>query len=263
LIRKIFAILFAGIIFFGCDKINDDIVDPDFSVVRVTSVSAPNFVVFSPSDSSLVASIRFENSGNISEVWFKLSSSDGSIVISNFTAMKDDGDSRNGDQAAGDDRYSGKIFLSRSHPYSDYNIEFFVRNLNDRVQKVAVHKFFYDNGQFNADPVIENIFAPDTIVVQDPKSVFVVVAEVTDSNGVNDITNVWFSTLRPDSTSSGARLYLNDLGIDGDEIAGDGKYSIIVEVTPANSKGTYRFDFQAQDRRQSLSEIVSYNITLE
>jgi hypothetical protein len=99
--------------------------------------------------------------------------------------------------------------------------------------------------------------------VQDPKSVFVVVAEVTDSNGVNDITNVWFSTLRPDSTSSGARLYLNDLGIDGDEIAGDGKYSIIVEVTPANSKGTYRFDFQAQDRRQSLSEIVSYNITLE
>ena len=263
MIRKIFLILLAGLFFYGCDKINDDILDSDLSIIEITTVSAPNFVVFSPSDSSLITSIKFKDSEFISEVWFKIITTDGKVTISNFTSMKDNGDSRNGDEIANDDRFSGKIFLSQADPFSEYNIEYFVRNLRGAVQKVSVHKFLYDNGQFNAAPIINEIFAPDTIVVQDPKSVFRVVAAVSDSNGATDISSVWFTTVRPDSTSSGARLYLNDLGIEGDEVSGDGNYSIIVEVTPANTKGTYRFDFQAQDRRQSLSEIVSYNITLE
>ncbi len=263
MIRKICLILLAGLFFYGCDKINDDIVDSDLSIVEVTIVSAPNLVVFSPSDSSLVTSIKFKDSEFISEVWFKIITTDGKVTITNFTSMKDNGDSKNGDETPNDNRFSGKILLSQANPFSEYNIEYYVRNTTGLAQKVAVHKFLYDNGQFNAPPIIDEIFAPDTIVVQDPKSVFRVVAAVSDSNDATDISSVWFTTVRPDSTSSGARLFLNDLGIEGDEISGDGNYSIIVEVTPANTKGTYRFDFQAQDRRQSLSEIVSYNITLK
>ncbi|MBL1212790.1 MAG: hypothetical protein HND52_05450 [Ignavibacteriae bacterium] len=263
MIKNICAVLFSIVLLFSCDKIGDEIVEPQVSFVKVQNISAPNFVVYSPSDSSFVAAITFTNSEFIKDVWLSLSTTDGLVTITKSLKMFDDGSAASGDQTAGDNKYSAKIILSKSNPFSDYNIEFYVKNLNNNIQKVAVHKFLYDNGQFNAAPIIENVFAPDTIVVESPKSIFRVIAEVSDSNGAQDISSVWFTSTRPDGSSSGAKIFLNDLGLDGDETAGDGKYSIVVEVTPANTKGTYRFDFQAQDRRQTLSEIISYFITLE
>ena len=119
MIRKICLILLAGLIFYGCDKINDDILDSDLSIVEVTIVSAPNLVVFSPSDSSLVTSIKFKDSEFISEVWFKIITTDGKVTITNFTSMKDNGDSKNGDETPNDNRFSGKIFLSQANPFSE------------------------------------------------------------------------------------------------------------------------------------------------
>jgi hypothetical protein len=263
LIKKVCAFLFSLILLLGCDKIGDEIVEPQLSFVKVQNVSAPNFVVYSPSDSSFVATITFSNSEFITDVWLSLSTTDGSVTIINSLKMYDDGSTGSGDQTAGDNKYSAKIFLSKTNPFSDYNIEYYVKNSSNNTQKVAIHKFLYDNGQFNSAPVIENVFAPDTIIVESPKSIFRVIAEVSDSNGAQDISNVWFTSTRPDGSSSGSKIFLNDLGLEGDEVAGDGKFSLIVEVTPANTKGTYRFDFQAQDRRQTLSEIFSYSITLQ
>ncbi len=37
----------------------------------------------------------------------------------------------------------------------------------------------------------------------------------------------------------------------------------LIKVTPDNQKGTYRFEFQAQDRRNALSNIINHNVVIK
>ena len=108
--------------------------------------------------------------------------------------------------------------------------------------------------------------APDTIKVADPKSVILLTIVASDPNGFDDIKSVYFTVRRPDGTSSGNKTQMFDDGdfeADGDLKKGDGTFSILVEITPSNAKGVYRFDFQAVDLGGALSEIISHNIVVQ
>ena len=127
----------------------------------------------------------------------------------------------------------------------------------------------YDNvidGRTNFPPQLSDLVAPDTVVVGNPKSVILLSVMPSDPNGKSDVKSVYFVVYKPDGTTTGAKSSLLDDGNydkDGDAVAGDGIYSILIEVTPANAKGTYRFDFQAADQEGAVSEILSHNIVIK
>ena len=87
-----------------------------------------------------------------------------------------------------------------------------------------------------------------------------------DSNGVNDIKEVYYIVYKPDGSTSGAKLLLFDDGNiedHGDLVAGDGIYSRLIQINETNDKGTYRFEFQAEDRSGDLSNIINHFVLIQ
>ena len=120
----------------------------------------------------------------------------------------------------------------------------------------------YFNGQDQYPPVISNLNAPDTLFLAAVPVATTMTVEAWDPNGQNDIDMVYFQSYRPDGTTSGTIFELLDNGdpTAGDATAGDGIYSIIIQLPPQTTTGKWRFDFQARDRSDSLSNLISHNI---
>jgi hypothetical protein len=49
----------------------------------------------------------------------------------------------------------------------------------------------------------------------------------------------------------------------GDLTSGDGIYSLLIQITSANDKGTYRLEFQARDRGGKLSNIINHSLLIQ
>jgi hypothetical protein len=111
-------------------------------------------------------------------------------------------------------------------------------------------------------PVIERIEAPDVVQRPSPGNPAVplkVVAVVTDPDGLANLAQVLFwNASRPDAT-----FPMADDGENGDDVAGDGHYTTIVQVESSNQPGTNTLAFQAFDRSGLASEVVEKQITIE
>ncbi|MCS7230338.1 MAG: hypothetical protein RMJ81_07000 [Candidatus Kryptonium sp.] len=119
----------------------------------------------------------------------------------------------------------------------------------------------------NRPPVISDLVAPDSVLLQTQVVLIKITLKATDPDGNNDIKSVQFNSYRPDgSPSSGNpfRMYDdgNASGVSGDERAGDGIYSIIVQLPPNTQKGRYKFEFFAIDRAGALSNFITHFITV-
>lgn len=110
-------------------------------------------------------------------------------------------------------------------------------------------------------PVLVSVNAPATI--QRPAAgaaanKAAIIATVTDPDGLNNIQRV---VLR---TTSGAELLLLDdgqkNGTSGDAVAGDGQFTITVQVSSSNGLGINTFNFQAYDRSGLASNIITKTI---
>lgn len=119
----------------------------------------------------------------------------------------------------------------------------------------------------NIPPIIRNLQAPDTLDLHptDTLKVFLRV-EVYDPDGYDDIKSVFFNSYLPDGTPSRSNpIYLFDDGnfqLNGDLAARDGIFSRIIVLPPNTPKGKYRFDFQAVDKKNEISNIISHNIVV-
>ena len=125
--------------------------------------------------------------------------------------------------------------------------------------------FKFNNGQANIAPIIsDDIVDPDTAIVTDT-TIILTSINVFDENGLADIDKVYFVVYRPNGTTSGAQNVLFDDGLasHGDQIAGDGIYSLIIQITSSNAKGTYRLEFQARDRGGKLSNIINHSLLIQ
>ena len=131
---------------------------------------------------------------------------------------------------------------------------------------MAISKFYFKNGQDNLPPAISNtVIEPDTVVVNAPTVIFSSV-DVQDPNGLEDIAEVYFKVYRPDGTTNNSKVFLFDDGNtseNGDLVAGDGTYSLLIQVDQSNQKGTYRFEFQAKDRIGDLSNIINHFVLIQ
>jgi hypothetical protein len=258
-------LLLIPLLIWGCEKTYDNLIDTSVQNYQVSMTNPSEIVIFNSSDSLIVVQIIFTPQSEISSVDFDIISPDGSKLNTSSISLYDNGNLENGDTLANDKNYANKFPMSEYYLNGNYKIEYYVLQSNTSRRQVAIGTFNYFNGQDNMPPVISNtVVDPDTVVVTQPTAIFTSV-EATDLNGPADILEVYFKVIRPDGTTNNNKVQLFDDGnmSNGDEVAGDGIYSRLVQVDQSNQKGTYRFEFQAKDRSDAPSNIINHYVLIQ
>lgn len=119
----------------------------------------------------------------------------------------------------------------------------------------------------NLPPAISDVQAPDTVTLGNQDQALQLRIKATDPNGLEDIQRVIFNSFRPGGQpSSGNPFSMFDdgeqSGISGDQVKGDGIYSLRISLPASTTTGTYRFEFRAFDRLNEGSNTIVHNITV-
>lgn len=118
----------------------------------------------------------------------------------------------------------------------------------------------------NSPPAVSGLVAPDTVTLPTLGSTLLTMSiAVSDSDGYGDIRDVYFRNL--DSDNPLQRFFLRDDGgtrqpPTGDERAGDGRFSIIIQLPSSAARRDYRFAFQATDVPGDTSASIVHVLTV-
>ncbi|MDI6779268.1 MAG: hypothetical protein QME25_03610 [Bacteroidota bacterium] len=109
-------------------------------------------------------------------------------------------------------------------------------------------------------PILYNHKAPDSVALPASGSTIIQMSIAAyDSNGLNDIQEVYFRSL--DSSDPTKKYFMLDNGnisVNGDSVAGDGIYSIKIELPFNMTPKSYRFEFEAKDFTGLLSNKINH-----
>lgn len=253
--RKILFFLIPLLIW-GCEQTFDNVIDTTTDNYQVTLVSHPDSVdLKNPGDSLLNVRIGFTQGSQLQQVFFDVIASDNSLLNPSPIEMFD----------ISNNLFSAQFILKPEYPNGTYKLNFTAKGTSGISKLVATSSFIFNNGQDNLAPVISNtVIDPDTAIVNDTTVIFTSV-DAIDSNGANDILEVYFIVYKPDGSTNNTKLFLFDDGKleHGDKIAGDSTYSLLIQVDQSNDKGTYRFEFQAKDRSGELSNIINHFVLIQ
>ncbi|MBI5464165.1 MAG: hypothetical protein HY966_04340 [Ignavibacteriales bacterium] len=116
-------------------------------------------------------------------------------------------------------------------------------------------------------PVLVSVSCPDTLRLNGTTQLLQLRATVSDPDGLTDVQKVFFNSFKPDgSPSSGNPFQMFDDGAaggpSGDTVAGDGVFSLKVQLPSTTTPGAYRFEFQAVDRTGLKSSILSKTVVV-
>lgn len=119
----------------------------------------------------------------------------------------------------------------------------------------------------NLPPAISDLQAPDTVTLANQDQALQLRIKATDPNGLEDIQRVIFNSFRPGGQPSSGNPFqmLDDgeqSGISGDQVKGDGIYSLRISLPASTQTGTYRFEFRAFDRLNEGSNTIVHNLTV-
>jgi len=244
------------LLLWGCEQTFDNIIDTQVDNYQVTLVSHPDSVdLKNPGDSVLNVRIGFTQGSQLQQVFFDIIASDNSLLNPSPIEMFD----------ISNNLFSAQFILKPEYPNGTYKLNFTATGMSGVNKLVATGTFSFNNGQDNLAPVISNsVIDPDTVVVNDTTIIFTSV-DAFDSNGANDILEVYFIVYKPDGSTNNIKLALFDDGNleHGDKIAGDGTYSLLIQIDQSNDKGTYRFEFRAKDRSGELSNIINHFVLIQ
>ncbi|MFZ1729945.1 MAG: choice-of-anchor X domain-containing protein [Bacteroidota bacterium] len=143
----------------------------------------------------------------------------------------------------------------------DYRVDVFGTDEWGTALNTGLSKFRLIYGSIA--PVIIAVTAPDTLDLQIQTVVFSMTAEVTDQSGLADIKQVYFNSFLPNgrpSTSNPNIMYDDGLALHGDVTAGDGIYTLKLQMPPTTLKGEYRFEFRALDFSSLSSNVVIHKL---
>ena len=120
----------------------------------------------------------------------------------------------------------------------------------------------------NVPPVVRNLQAPSVLNLHPTDTLKVTISiEAYDPDGKEDLKSVFFNSFLPDGSPSRSNpIYLFDDGnlqVNGDLVANDGIYSRIIILPPNTPKGTYRFEFEAIDKKNEVSNIITHNLVVQ
>lgn len=260
---KNYLILFCLALLFGCDKIPSGVTETSESNYQVLGSEAPLSFKYFKGDSSFTVAIRLNPGGEVAKAWADLYSPDNDRLNKEPVILQDNGSASNGDSLKNDNVFSGRVDLAQSYPNGKYRIDYFVLSSDGITRKVAESSFNYDNNQINFPPVLSDLVMPDSV---NAGEMFVFTIKVTDPNGLNDVKKVSFKFIRKENSTVSDPVDMWDDGnleFHGDAVARDGIYSFKNSFS-ADVKGrTREFVFQAADRRDSLSNIISHNIYIK
>lgn len=247
----------------GCVKEFDNIVEVNPAEFRVTYVGMDDSIKYVPGDSVTFIRLGLTNPTIIKSVYVNIYSSENKKLNSSPIYLSDNGDVVTGDYIKGDSIYSAKFPLSQFYPNGNYRAEYFVEDNYSKSGKVAVKLFTFDNAQSNIPPVVVNLSAPDTAYIGQQTTVIKLTIDASDANGPSDIELVYFNSFIPPngnpSSSNPFKMY--DDGTNGDDVAGDGKFTLLVQLPATGvTKGVYRWEFQARDRGKKQSNVIVHNI---
>jgi len=249
-------LLLLPFIFIGCDKTFDEIIDSTPNNYQVSTIEGIKDTIDlrNPGDSLLTVRVILEPGSEINSASFDLLDPDNSPVNSSPVQLL----------MVSQNIYENQFLMEQDFTNGKYTVNVFIVGANEINSLAAVNTFRFNNG-VNFPPEIANtVIEPDTAVVDEPTSIFTSV-EASDPNGQNDIELVFFVVYKPDSTTNGNRNEMFDDGEDihGDQVAGDGIYSLLIQVNQTNDKGLYRFEFQAKDRGGKFSNIIDHFVLIQ
>jgi len=255
-------LLLIPLLLWGCEKTYENVIDSFTNNYQATFVSPIDSVTYNQIDSLIIVRINFTTQSKVNNVNFDIIASDETKLNSSPVTLYDNGDVANGDITAGDNRFANKFPMSELYPNGNYRINFYVDQNNSSHKQVAVCNFVYNNNQINIAPVISNLVAPDTVTIGSDSTFIFISVDASDANGLNDIDRVFFNSFLPNGDpSSGNPFIMYDNGTNGDLTPGDGTYSLLIVLPPTGvTLGAYRWEFQAYDRGNKVSNVIIHYI---
>jgi len=261
----------------GCEQTSSSAIDPSFGppalIQASTSVSAVNTDTINvgttrkPEDVltialTVTAKVASDPARPLPTVQMRIISPDDHASLSS-AILADDGS--DGDQLKGDGIFTGRTsFRIERVQIGVFTLEITAVGSNDfRSNTVLLPLTIYRG---NHPPLVSLIEAADTVKLANESQVLVLRLRVTDEDGIGDISRAFFNSYRPDgSASSGNPFQMYDDGSTtrGDEKAGDGIFGLLITLPPTTQPGTYRFEFQAVDRSNAVSNILVHSITVK
>lgn len=179
-------------------------------------------------------------------------------------SLQDNGS--DGDVLAGDGTYSVSLSSNIINQAGDY---FFRIEAEDKAGNKSTANVVAIRGVFRNPqaPVIANLVAPDTVQIIPNGVVKILMSiDVSDPQGLSDINFVRFRSFLPGGNeATNSPFDLADDGnssVTGDDVAGDGTYSILINLPSNTTPGDFRFVFQAEDKSGKESNIIEHILTV-
>ncbi|MGD9900079.1 MAG: hypothetical protein AB7T22_13220, partial [Calditrichaceae bacterium] len=190
-------------------------------------------------------------------VYFNIKDAENTFVLSTLAMYNDGNFSAHGDVTAADSIFSFRMDSSFSASKKGlYNLEFIANDEFDEKSASVSRLIFLEN----KNGIIYETELPDSVKLPtgpSGKEKIQIQALADDPQGLSDIDSVYFRMEKPDGTYSGggAKFELKDngSGIYGDDQAGDGIYSLIIQLESSNQQGLYKLHFNSRDRVGQLS----------
>ena len=242
---------------FGKSKIvvsHNFILTEDMVQYELVDFDAPSSFNFTNENTELEFSAIFLNSNDITKIVYNINDSLGTLVGS--------GEMKENNIEIGN--YSAIYKIGNDLETGNYRLSLIVHDIAGDSTNIVTQEFrlTFDD---NLAPVLSNLVAPENVLVEPPKSLIFLAIDVFDRNGMDDIKEVYFTVESPSNTVSD-RIFMFDDGntpVSGDNTANDGTYSAIIEVTPSNQKGNYKFEFYAKDQTDLLSQVYTHFIEIQ
>jgi hypothetical protein len=115
----------------------------------------------------------------------------------------------------------------------------------------------------NFSPLLSDLRAPAEISRSRTPNTYLLSVQASDPNCIADLKRVFFNSFLPNGNpSSGNPFLMRDDGQQGDAVAGDGQFSLTIQIPPTTATGNYRFEFQAEDKKGALSAKLDHIITV-
>lgn len=177
-------------------------------------------------------------------------------------------DGTHGDAIAGDSIFSVEIISDfASWIFGNFNLYVQAFDQHGAGSGTLYKAIPWGKKEIGLPPVVSDLNAPDTLTLpQDSLHVvtFVLTIKADDPDHANDVKEVFFNTYKPDGTiSQSSPLQMYDNGSSGDAVADDQIYSLRVYLVYNNDVGDYRFEFQARDYSDLLSNVITHIITVK
>jgi hypothetical protein len=268
-------VLIAAALLTGCEDPGTGALDPRGSApflesARVTPDSL-NLGRLIPGPSGLpivvTATVRLTDrdaGGSVSAAVEVYAPADDSLITS--VPLRDNGGPP--DATAGDGIFSARIQFSVTESQAGrYRVRFSASDELGLRANTLEQPLVLARGKPNSPPELSALVAPDTVTLPTSGSLLVTMSvAVSDSDGYGDIRDVFFRSL--DSSDPTRRFFLKDDGgsgtpSSGDAVAGDGRFSIIVQLPSTTPRRDYTFAFQATDAAGDESTTLLHILTVQ